>query len=109
MVLNLETDTVGVVIMGYDRAVMQGDLVKKTVDILSTPVWEICWCSWESDWLEGSAKEHRQIESKAPGIVAIKSGHELVQTGIKATEVKEGRGQGGQRSKRVNNPWSPNR
>ena len=32
MVLNLETDTVGVVIMGDDRAVMQGDMVKRTGD-----------------------------------------------------------------------------
>jgi len=38
MVLNLETDTVGAVIMVDDRAVMQGDMVKRTGDILSTPV-----------------------------------------------------------------------
>ncbi len=102
MVLNLETDTVGVVIMGDDRAVMQGDLVKRTGDILSTPVGTAMLgrvVDALGNPIDGkgpiNAKEHRRVETKAPGIVARKSVHEPVQTGIKAidTLIPIGRGQ----------------
>lgn len=102
MVLNLETDTVGVVIMGDDRAVMQGDKVKRTGEILNTPV-GMNMLGRVVDALGNpidgkgviKVKETRIVEKKAPGIVSRKSVHEPVQTGIKAidTLIPIGRGQ----------------
>jgi len=102
MVLNLETDTVGVVIMGDDRAVMQGDMVKRTGDILSTPVGPAMLgrvVDALGNPIDGkgpiNATEYKRVETKAPGIVARKSVHEPVQTGIKAIDalIPIGRGQ----------------
>lgn len=102
MVLNLETDIVGVVIMGDDRAVSQGDMVKRTGDILSTPVGPAMLgrvVDALGNPIDGKgpidAKEHHRVETKAPGIIARKSVHEPVQTGIKAidTLIPIGRGQ----------------
>ena len=102
MVLNLETDTVGVVIMGDDRAVMQGDKVKRTGQILSTPVGKEMLgrvVDALGNPIDGKGaiktKETRRVETKAPGIIARKSVHEPVQTGIKSidTLIPIGRGQ----------------
>ncbi|NDE19533.1 MAG: F0F1 ATP synthase subunit alpha, partial [Alphaproteobacteria bacterium] len=102
MVLNLETDTVGVVIMGDDRAVMQGDMVKRTGDILSTPVGPAMLgrvVDALGNPIDGkgpiNATEYKRVETKAPGIVVRKSVHEPVQTGIKAIDalIPIGRGQ----------------
>ena len=83
MVLNLETDTIGVVIMGDDRSVMQGDIVKRTGEILSTPVGPAMLgrvVDALGNPIDGkgaiNAKEHRHVETKAPGIIARKSVHE---------------------------------
>src|SRR5579864_5701672 len=40
MVLNLETESVGVVIFGNDRDIREGDTVKRTKKIVQTPVGE---------------------------------------------------------------------
>ena len=102
MVLNLETDTVGVVIMGDDRAVMQGDMVKRTGDILSTPVGPAMLgrvVDALGNPIDGkgpiNATEYKRVETKAPGIVVRKSVYEPVQTGIKAIDalIPIGRGQ----------------
>lgn len=102
MALNLETDTVGIVIMGDDRDVMQGDLVKRTGDILSTPVGPAMLgrvVDALGNPIDGkgniNTSERRRVETKAPGIVARKSVHEPMQTGIKAidTLIPIGRGQ----------------
>ena len=102
MVLNLETDIVGVVIMGDDRSVSQGDMVKRTGDILSVPVGPAMLgrvVDALGNPIDGKepidAKEHHRVETKAPGIIARKSVHEPVQTGIKAidTLIPIGRGQ----------------
>jgi len=102
MVLNLETDTVGAVIMGDDRAVMQGDMVKRTGDILSTTVGPAMLgrvVDALGHPIDGkgpiNTTEYRRVETKAPGIVVRKSVHEPVQTGIKAIDalIPIGRGQ----------------
>ncbi|NRB10355.1 MAG: F0F1 ATP synthase subunit alpha [Rickettsiaceae bacterium] len=102
MVLNLETDTVGVVIMGNDREVSQGDKVKRTGEILQTPVGpEMLGRVVDAlgNPIDGkgkiSTKKYRKVEVKAPGIIARKSVHEPVQTGIKAIDalIPIGRGQ----------------
>jgi len=102
MVLNLEEDTISAVIMGDDKTVMQGDMVKLTGDILTTPVGK-AMLGRVVDALgnpidgKGAIKstEYRKVETKAPGIVPRKSVHEPMQTGIKSIDalIPIGRGQ----------------
>lgn len=102
LVLNLETDMVGVVIMGDDSSVRQGDEVKRTGEILQTPV-GMKMVGRVVDALgrpidgkgEINSKEYSRVEMKAPGIIGRKSVHEPVQTGIKAIDalIPIGRGQ----------------
>ena len=102
MTLNLESDNVGVVILGDDRDIKEGDTVKRTgtiieigvgkallgrvVDALGNPV---------DGKGEIVATERRRIEVKAPGIVPRRSVHEPMQTGVKALDslIPIGRGQ----------------
>ncbi|CAN0582956.1 unnamed protein product, partial [Ectocarpus sp. 12 AP-2014] len=102
LALNLESDMVGVVIMGDDASVCQGDKVKRTGDILQTPVGP-AMIGRVVDALghpiDGKGdivtKEYSRMEVKAPGIIERKSVHEPVQTGIKAIDalIPIGRGQ----------------
>jgi len=102
MVLNLEEDNVGCAIMGDDRLLKEGDPVKRTGRIVEVPVGPTL-CGRVVDALgqpmDGGAelsREHmRNVEIKAPGIVARKSVHEPLQTGLKAIDsmVPIGRGQ----------------
>ena len=102
LVLNLESDMVGVVIMGDDSSVRQGDKVKRTGDILQTPVGP-AMVGRVVDALgrpiDGKGdivtKDYSRVEVKAPGIIGRKSVHEPVQTGIKAIDalIPIGRGQ----------------
>lgn len=102
LVLNLEQDSVGIVIMGDDREVKQGDIVKRTGEILQVGVGKNL-LGRVVDALgnpidgKGSIKhsEKRRVEVKAPGILSRKSVHEPVQTGIKAIDalIPIGRGQ----------------
>jgi F-type H+-transporting ATPase subunit alpha len=102
MVLNLEIDVVGIVIMGDDSKVHQGDKVKRTGEILQTPV-GMPMIGRVVDALgraiDGKGdiitKEYSRVEVKAPGIIGRKSVHEPVQTGIKAIDalIPIGRGQ----------------
>lgn len=102
MVLNLETDTVGVVIMGDDSTVRQGHKVKRTGEILQTPVGTAMLgrvVDALGNPIDGKGKintnDYRRVEVKAPGIISRKSVHEPVQTGIKAIDalIPIGRGQ----------------
>ena len=102
MALNLETDMVGVVIMGDDSTVRQGDKVKRTGDILQTPtgmpmVGRVVDALGKSIDGKGDivTKEYSRVEVKAPGIIGRKSVHEPLQTGIKAIDalIPIGRGQ----------------
>jgi F-type H+-transporting ATPase subunit alpha len=102
MVLNLETDSVGVVIFGDDSTIREGDTVKRTKKIVEVPVGEAL-LGRVVDVLgrpidgrgEIKAQKTRIVELKAPGILARKSVHEPMQTGIKAIDsmIPIGRGQ----------------
>jgi F-type H+-transporting ATPase subunit alpha len=102
MVLNLEEDNVGIAVMGETTHVKEGDLVRRTGRIIEVPVGEAL-VGRVVDALgnpidgkgEIAAKETRRVELKAPGIVARKSVHEPLQTGIKAIDAMTpiGRGQ----------------
>jgi len=102
MALNLETDNVGVVIFGDDRDIKEGDTVRQTGEIVSVPVGkELLGRVIDAlgNPIDGKgplkAKETRRVDVKAPGIIARKSVHEPMQTGIKALDalVPIGRGQ----------------
>ncbi len=102
MVLNLETDSVGVVIFGDDRDIREGDIVKRTKRIVQVPVGEallgrvVDVLGRPIDGRGPIETQHsRIVELKAPGILARKSVHEPMQTGIKAIDsmIPIGRGQ----------------
>ena len=102
MALNLEEDNVGVVIFGDDRDIKEGDTVKRTGEIVSVPSGK-GMLGRVVDGLgnpidgKGPLKNVKQtrLEIKAPGIVARKSVHEPVQTGLKSVDalIPIGRGQ----------------
>ncbi len=102
MVLNLETDSVGVVIFGDDRDIREGDSVKRTKRIVQVPVGEALLgrvVDVLGRPIDGrgpiETKHSRMVEIKAPGILARKSVHEPMQTVIKAIDsmIPIGRGQ----------------
>lgn len=102
MALNLESDNVGVVLFGSDTAIKEGDIVKRTGNIVDVPVGRGT-LGRVMDALgnpidgKGALKDvsRRRVEVKAPGIIARKSVHEPMQTGLKAVDslVPIGRGQ----------------
>ncbi len=102
MALNLESDNVGVVIFGDDRSIGEGDIVKRTGEIVQVPVGRELLgrvVDGLGNPIDGKgplkAKEFRRVEVKAPGIIPRKSVHEPMQTGLKAIDalVPIGRGQ----------------
>lgn len=102
LALNLETDSVGIVIMDSDSLIKQGDIVKRTGTILQVPTGKALLgrvVGAIGNPIDGKGKivteTHRVIEAKAPGIITRKSVHEPVQTGIKAIDalIPIGRGQ----------------
>jgi len=102
MVLNLESDSVGVVIFGDDSTIREGDTVKRTKKIVQVPVGEallgrvVDVLGRPIDGRGPITSQHsRMVELKAPGILARKSVHEPMQTGIKAIDsmIPIGRGQ----------------
>ena len=103
MALNLESDNVGVVIFGDDRAIKEGDTVKRTGAIVDVPVGkELLGRVVDAlgnpidgkGSLDKSLKRNR-VEVKAPGIIPRKSVNEPMQTGLKAiySLIPVGRGQ----------------
>ncbi|MDH3520118.1 MAG: F0F1 ATP synthase subunit alpha [Myxococcales bacterium] len=102
LVLNLEEDNVGIALMGETYHIREGDLVRRTNRIIEVPVGE-AMIGRVVDALgnpidgkgELAATETRRVELKAPGIVARRSVHEPLQTGIKAIDAMTpiGRGQ----------------
>lgn len=102
MALNLEEDNVGVVIFGSDESIKEGDKVKRTDKIVSVPVGKellgrVVNALGEPIDGKGSikAKQYSNSEVKAPGIIARRSVHEPVQTGLKIVDslIPIGRGQ----------------
>ena len=102
MALNLENDNVGVVLFGSDAAINEGDVVKRTGNIVDVPVGRgtlgrVLDALGNPIDGKGALKDVSRslVESKAPGIIARKSVHEPMQTGLKAVDslVPIGRGQ----------------
>ena len=102
MVLNLEEDNVGVALLGDDTGIREGDPVKRTGRIFSVPVGDAVMgrvLNPLGQPLDGlgplNATETRPVELKAPGIIARKSVHEPMMTGLKAVDAMTpiGRGQ----------------
>jgi F-type H+-transporting ATPase subunit alpha len=102
MVLNLEEGNVGVVLLGDDRAIKEGDIVRKTGRIASVPVGEAMIgrvANALGEPLDGKepivTKERRNIESGAPNVVQRQPVNVPVQTGLKAVDsmIPIGRGQ----------------
>merc|ERR1719502_1035778 len=102
MALNLETDNVGVVVFGDDRAIVEGDIVKRSGDIMDVPIGMGVLgrvIDGLGEPIDGkgplSCTERRRVEMKAPGIMPRQSVCEPMMTGLKAVDVLVpiGRGQ----------------
>ncbi|EJF07442.1 proton translocating ATP synthase, F1 alpha subunit [Thiovulum sp. ES] len=102
MALNLEEDSVGVVVLGDGSHLREGASVKRLAKLLKVPVGPnmlgrvVDGLGQPIDGKgEIEAAEERFVEEKAPGIMARKSVHEPLHTGIKAIDalVPIGRGQ----------------
>ena len=102
MALNLEVDNVGIVIFGADRDIKEGDIVRRTGEIVSVPTGKGL-LGRVVDGLgnpidgKGPLKDVKtsRVEVKAPGIIPRQSVSEPMQTGLKALDalVPVGRGQ----------------
>ena len=102
MALNLESDNVGIVIFGDDRAIKEGDVVRRTASIVDAPVGKgllgrVVDALGNPIDGKGPLKDvtRTRVEVKAPGIMPRKSVHEPMQTGLKAIDslIPIGRGQ----------------
>ena len=102
MALNLEESSVGIVILGKTSGITEGSSVKRLKKLLRVPVGDaligrVVNSLGEPIDAKGpiEATESRFVEEKAKGIMARKSVHEPLQTGIKAIDalVPIGRGQ----------------
>lgn len=102
MALNLEEDNVGIAILGEDKDIKEGDIVKRTGRIAQVPVGDAVIgrvVDPVGNPLDGKgpieAKEFRRIEMIAPGVVARQPVKEPMYTGYKAVDAMTpiGRGQ----------------
>ena len=102
IVLNLEAESVGVIILGSDKEIKEEDIVKRTGKIASVPVGEALLgrvVNALGQPIDGkgpiAADKYMPIEGQAPGVVDRKPVSEPVQTGVKAIDamIPIGRGQ----------------
>ena len=102
MALNLEENSVAIVLLGSDEGIREGDTVRRTGRVVSVPVGEALIgrvVNALGQPIDGKgpvdAAETRPIERKAPGIIERKSVSVPLQTGIKAIDsmIPIGRGQ----------------
>jgi F-type H+-transporting ATPase subunit alpha len=102
MVLNLDEESVGVVLMGSDRAIKEGERVSRTGRVMSVPVGEALLgrvVNALGEPVDGkgaiAAAERRPVELVAPGVVDRLHVSQALQTGIKAVDamIPIGRGQ----------------
>ena len=102
MVLNLEEDNVGAVLLGAQRNVIEGDTVKTTGRVVEVPVGDAMLgrvVNALGQPIDGKGpietNKYRQIERVASGVISRKSVDTPLQTGIKAIDsmVPIGRGQ----------------
>ncbi|MFA6382816.1 MAG: F0F1 ATP synthase subunit alpha [Parcubacteria group bacterium] len=100
--LNLEEDRIGVVVLGDDKGIKEGDTVKATGRILSVPAGEnmigrVIDPLGQAIDGKGEIKTEKfyPIEKIAPGVITRQSVNQPVQTGIKAIDaaIPIGRGQ----------------
>ena len=102
MVLNLEEDNVGAVLLGDHKNINEGDMVKTTGRVVEVPVGDAMIGRVVNELgqpIDGKGPivtdKYRQIERVASGVIARKSVDTPLQTGIKAIDamVPIGRGQ----------------
>ncbi len=102
MILNLDEASVGVVLLGQDQEIKEGQVVRRTGRIAEVPVGEAMVgrvVNALGEPLDGKGEikttASRALESPAPGVIDRKSVFEPVQTGIKAIDamIPIGRGQ----------------
>ena len=102
MVLNLEEDNVGVVLLGDNKSINEGDTVKTTGRVVEVPVGDVMLgrvVNALGQPIDGKGPiqtdKYRKIERVASGVIARKSVDTPLQTGIKAIDamVPIGRGQ----------------
>ncbi len=102
LALNLEEDNVGVVLLGEDTLIKEGDPVRRTGKVIQVPVGEALLGRVVDPLgapLDGrgpiQSTEFRPVEFKAPGVVQRQPVTEPLQTGIKAIDalIPIGRGQ----------------
>ena len=102
MILNLEEDNVGAVLLGDSKNINEGDTVKTTGRVVEVPVGDAMLgrvVNALGQPIDGkgpiAAKKYRQIERVASGVISRKSVDTPLQTGIKAIDsmVPIGRGQ----------------
>lgn len=102
MVLNLEEDNVGAVLLGDNKSINEGDTVKTTGRVVEVPVGDVMLgrvVNALGQPIDGKGPiqtdKFRRIERVASGVIARKSVDTPLQTGIKAIDamVPIGRGQ----------------
>ena len=102
MVLNLEEDNVGAVLLGDTKSIAEGDTVKTTGRVVEVPVGDALLgrvVNALGQPIDGKGPiettKFRQIERVAPGVITRKSVDTPLQTGIKAIDsmIPIGRGQ----------------
>ena len=102
MVFNLNEDSVGVVMLGSDRTIKEGDIVKRTGRVVDVPVGDallgrVVNALGQPIDGKGDIKTTKRapVERIAPGVMTRKSVSEPLQTGIKAIDamIPIGRGQ----------------
>src|SRR6056297_2139482 len=102
MALNLEEDNIGVVLLGDETKIKEGDTVKRTGNVVEVPVGEELLGRIVNPLgqpLDGKGEinsdQTRPVEQKAPGVIERQPVEEPLQTGLKAIDsmVPIGRGQ----------------
>lgn len=102
MVLNLEEDNVGCVLLGYDDNIVEGDIVRCTGRIVEVPVGEAMIGRVVNTLgapIDGKGPIvtdlRRPVEVKAPGVIEREGVNQPIQTGYKAVDsmIPIGRGQ----------------
>ena len=102
MVMNLEEDTVGIVLFADADLVKEGDLVRRTQRVIEVPVGDALLGRVVDPFgapLDGkgpiASTERRRLETKGPGIIDRQNVCEPLQTGLKAIDsmIPIGRGQ----------------
>jgi F-type H+-transporting ATPase subunit alpha len=102
MALNLEQDNVGCVLLGSEKGIKEGDIVKRTGEVVEVPVGEALIgrvVNSLGEAIDGkgpiNTTEVRAIELIAPGVITRQSVKVPLQTGLKAIDsmIPIGRGQ----------------